>query len=282
MLSLATLLTPFGFEAGVPTKLVRHQDQRYDVEMLYREGYFDFYQSIQGRPVFDGCKRIVSFLGRPGTSAVFVGVYEVLGVQGPAAFPLPKGFPIPEMRANDCYRYTLRRDTRFDELEGRLVVDWGTGTRSWVQHYRDGGKRIIELLPEGYVHEFPGFMEVVLRHHELAKLLKHRDAHREWHRMLGAVAGIYLILDTKTGSQYVGSAYGEGGILARWRNYAETVHGGNKQLIALLGKRPRLAEDLQFSILQTLPVTLTAKEVIAHEVRHKTKLGTKAHGLNSN
>lgn len=282
MFNLASVLAPFGLEPNVPTKLVRHQDQRYDVEMLYREGHFDFYQSVQGRPVFDGCKRIVSFLGRPGTSAVFVGVYEVEGVKGPYTFDLPKGFPIPEMSTRDCYRYDLRRDARFDELAGRLVIDWGTGTRSWVQHYREGGKRVIEVLPEGYVHEFPGFMDVLLKHHELVKVVKHRDAHREWHRMLRSVAGVYLILDTKTGNQYVGSAYGEGGILARWRNYADSVHGGNKQLQELARQRPQLAGDLQFAILQTLPVTLTAKEVIAHEVRHKTKLGTRAHGLNSN
>ena len=51
---------------------------------------------------------------------------------------------------------------------------------------------------------------------------------------------------------------------------------------ALLEQRPDLSEHLQFAILQTWPVTLTASEVIDHEIRHKTKLGSRAHGLNSN
>jgi len=60
------------------------------------------------------------------------------------------------------------------------------------------------------------------------------------------------------------------------------VHGGNKRLRALAAERPELAQDLQFAILQTLPLKSTAKEVIVHEIRHKTKLGSRAHGLNSN
>lgn len=51
---------------------------------------------------------------------------------------------------------------------------------------------------------------------------------------------------------------------------------------ALTAEKPNLARDLQFAILQTLPVTSTAKEAVEHEVRHKTKLGSRAHGLNSN
>lgn len=282
MLNLASILTAFGFESGIPTKLVRHQDHRSDLEALYRAGQFDTYQSLQSRAAFAGCERIVSFLGRAGTTAVFVGVYDIEGVEGPADFVLPEDFLYPDMDTRGFYRYHLRRDTRFNELEGRLVVDWGRGTRSWVQHYRDGGKRVVEVLPEGYVHEFPGFMDVVLRHRELVRVIENRDAHREWHRMLGSVAGVYLILDTKTGNQYVGSAYGEGGLLSRWRTYANNVHGGNKLLKELLSQRSQLAGDLQFAVLQTLSVTLTAKEVIAHEVRHKNKLGTRAHGLNSN
>jgi len=35
----------------------------------------------------------------------------------------------------------------------------------------------------------------------------------EWHRMLGAVAGIYLIADRTSGRLYVGSASGAEGVL---------------------------------------------------------------------
>lgn len=282
MLTLTSLLQLYGFDSNVSTKLVRHQDSRWDVDLLWRQGHLEPYQAYQSRPVFQGAQRLVSFIGRPGTSALFVGVYDVLGVQRTSKFRLPKDFPYPEMGNGWQFEYDLRKDRAFRDLEGRLVVDWGKGTRSWVQNNRQASKPVIELLPAGYVTEWPGFAEVVLRHDELVKVVENRDAHREWHRMLSSVAAVYLILDTKTGDQYVGSAYGEGGLLGRWRNYAKSAHGGNKQLKALAAKRPDMARDLQFAILQTLPLASTAKEVVDHERRHKVKLGSRAHGLNSN
>jgi hypothetical protein len=282
VLALEHLLQPFGFDACLATKLVRHQDQRFDLAALYRAEQFEFYQSIQSRPIFANCDQIVSFFGREGTQAMFVGVYRVREVRGPALWPLPEGFLYPQMDVSNHYSYTLERDERFSDLRNRLVIDWGSGTRSWVQNFRAGVKRVIEVLPEGYVREFPGFLDFILRFDELKRIVENPIAHREWHRMLGSVSGVYLILDNLTGRQYVGSAYGQGGIIARWTQYAKTGHGGNDQLRALLSERPTAKGHLFFSVLQTLPLTLTAGEVIAFEVLHKQKLGTRAHGLNSN
>lgn len=278
MLTLHSMLLQFGFDENRSTKLVRHRDRRFDIEKIYRADQFDFYQSIQSQPVFQGCDQIVSFLGRPGTHAAFVGVYDVNHIEGPGNHALPDGFPFPHMNTANCYRYDLQMNGRFTDLRDRLVIDWGRGTRTWVQHYRHGVKPVVEVLPQGYVRQFPGFMDVVLSYDELVKIINNPVPHRDWHRMLGSVAGVYLILDTKTGDQYVGSAYGARGLLGRWQTYANTVHGGNNQLQALV-ERPR---DLQFAILQTLPLTLTAREVIEYEVLHKQKLGTRAHGLNGN
>lgn len=282
MLNLHSILLPFGFDPTKPTKLVRHQDRRFDVEQLYRADQFEFYQSIQRRPVFRAGDQIVSFLGRPGTHAVFVGVYDVLGVEEPLDRALPDGFLFPNMNTVNLYLYELRLNERFTDLRDRLVIDWGAGTRAWVQQYGQGEKPVVEVLPQGYVRQFPGFMDVVLSYDELVKIINNPVPHRDWHRMLGSVAGVYLILDTKTGNQYVGSAYGARGLLGRWQTYANTVHGGNQQLQALVESRPDVARDLQFAILQTLPLTLTAREVVAYEVLHKQKLGTRAHGLNDN
>lgn len=101
--------------------------------------------------------------------------------------------------------------------------------------------------------------------------------------MLSAVKGIYLILDKSTGNKYIGSAYRENGILGRWVEYADTNgHGNNKQLKALIEKDFKYARHFQFTILMTLPKTMTATEVIKREVLFKQKLGTKSFGLNSN
>lgn len=280
MLTLSSFLTLYGFDDQVPTKLVRHQDSRWDVNLLWRQGQLEPYQAYQSRPVFKGAQRLVSFIGRPGTGALFVGVYDVLSVTKVDEGRIPSNLSFADLGWQ--YHYDLRRDRAFRDLEGRLVIDWGKGTRSWVQHLTKKSKAVIELLPAGYVAEWPGFEEVVLRHDELVKVVSNPDAHREWHRMLASVAAVYLILDTKAGQQYVGSAYGNGGLLGRWREYAKTVHGGNKQMKLLAAERSGLAHDLQFAVLQTLPLASTSKEVVDHERRHKVKLGSRAHGLNSN
>jgi hypothetical protein len=282
VLALENLLTPFGFDQSRPTKLVRHKDKRLDVDLLYRAGQFEEYQSLQKREVFSNCKTLISFVGRSGTHALFVGIYHVVRVEGPKAHALSIDFKFPEMDVSNHYLYTLERDRRFDELQGRLVIDWGAGALSWVQKFRPNLKPVVEVLPRGYVGEFPGFMDVVLRFDELVNIVKNPLSHRDWHRMLKSIAAVYLILDTKTGNQYVGSAYGVNGLLSRWATYTENGHGGNKQLIALLALRPTAKEDFQFSILQTLPASTTANQVIADEGRHKQKLGSRAHGLNSN
>jgi len=282
MLALEHLLQPFGLDISRRTRLVRHQSQRIDIAALYRAGQFDIYQSFQSRPVFSKCDQIISFLGEAGTHAVFVGVYHFDGVTGPCTGQLPDDFLFPNMNVSNHYLYALTRDGRFDDLKDRLVIDWGAGTRSWVQKFRPSDKAVVEVLPKGYIKEFPGFLDFVLRFDELKTMVANPIANREWHRMLGSVAGIYLILDTSTGRQYVGSAYGDGGIICRWSDYARTGHGGNEQLKALFAERPNARQDLQFSVLQTLPSSLTAREVIACEALHKRKLGTRAHGLNSN
>lgn len=216
MLTLTSLLALYGFDDQVQTKLVRHQDSRRDVNLRWRQGQLEPYQAYQSHPVFQGAQRLVSFIGQPGTGALFVGVYDVLGVKRTDKFQLLRDFPYPETGTGWQYEYDLRRDTAFRDLEGRLVIDWGKGTRSWVQNLYAKSKAVTELLPAGYVADWPGFEEVALRHDQLVKVVSTLEAHREWHRMLASVAALYLILDTRTGQQYVGSAYGTGGLLARW------------------------------------------------------------------
>jgi hypothetical protein len=166
------------------------------------------------------------------------------------------------MKVDGVCRHNLARDPRFDSLARRPVIDWGTGTRSWVQSLQSKSKPIVELLPVGYVRDFPDFDQILLTHDQLVTVINNPTSHRAWHRMLSAVCAVYLILDTATGEQYVGSAYGEHGLLGRWSHYARTPHGGNQRLKAPLDKRPGAARELQFSVLQRLPSYATEQEVL--------------------
>lgn len=258
--------------------LVRHADTRWDLDLLVRTGHFEVYQTNQGKDRFARASHIVSFMGEAGTRSRFTGVYRVDGMSTTAR-PWPDGYPFAEMVPGKFW-YDLVRLTEFDEMVDRLIIDWGSGTRSWVQWLKP--KDVIEILPKGHVRDFPGFDNVVLGFHDLVRIIENRDANRTWHTMLRSVAGVYLITDTQDGNLYVGSACGEGGILGRWIDYAKTRHGGNARLVELLARDPDRHSSFQFSILRTLPRTMTKNEVVAVETLCKTKLGSRAFGLNDN
>ena len=113
-------------------------------------------------------------------------------------------------------------------------------------------------------------------------MFANEEAHRDWRIHLSAVAGIYLIVAEGTGNLYVGSAYGEGGIWGRWRNYARSGDGGDVRLRELIESDSSYPQQFRFSVLQTLPKTMAREEVISREVAYKHKLGKRAACLNGN
>jgi hypothetical protein len=52
----------------------------------------------------------------------------------------------------------LRLDERWVDLGGRLFIEWGDGTRAWVQRADNQNKLISELHSEFKEPEFPGFL----------------------------------------------------------------------------------------------------------------------------
>lgn len=279
-MNLFDILKLRGLDLNARTKLLRHRSTQYDIEAIFRGGYLNAYQSVQASDVLN-CDYVVSFVARGQSKACFAGVWEVEGridrseVEVPAAFPYPGFYHNPE----DIH-YKLTPVPGFEDLIGRVIIEWGKGTRSWHQWLKD--KPVVEILPQGYVSDFPGYLEFVLCHDELVNLVDHPDANRVWHQTLSSVAAIYLITDMSTGNQYVGSAYGRGGLMSRWSQYAKNGHGGNLELRALLDADPNRSASFQYTILQTLPASATAKETVQHEALYKRKLGSKTFGLNLN
>lgn len=175
--------------------------------------------------------------------------------------------------------YQLRRRPDFDALKDRLVIDWGLGTRMWHQWFETRPRPVVELLPQGHIAEFPGYHNVLLTYDELVAMVRYEVTNRMWHQRLEAVAGVYLIVDTGTNKQYVGSATGSGGILGRWKDYARSGHGGNVKLRELVEADGSSLQRLKFSILQTLDKGMTRQEVLDIEYLQMRKLGTR-NGLN--
>ncbi|WDM21293.1 GIY-YIG nuclease family protein [Paenibacillus polymyxa] len=274
-----------GLDLSKSIKLVRHQDPNYDTKYLYKRGMLDFYQSIQSNDVFGNCEYLISFLGYEQSKAIYIGAYRVISKStfNRSVTKVPPEYPYMEILEQPLFHYEVEKMDLLNDLADRLVIDWGASTRAWYQWLKkDNPKRVVEILPAGYVKEFPGFEDVILTFDELKTIVNSPDPNRIWHTMLSSVAGVYLITDMTDGSQYVGSASGKLGIMGRWRSYAETKHGGNIKLVTLLQREPERYKNFQYSILRTLPKSLTQIEVIGFEQIYKQKLGSRAFGLNGN
>lgn len=262
-------------------KVLRHKDTKRDLWALRtadkrcavlpnsEDKSFDAYQRNQSWDVFSDATHIISFIAERHRFARFVGVWEVLATT-------PK-------KKTRGFRYRTREAPGFASLEGRLVVAWGDGTRSWAQRlHTKGNKSISEILPPNYVMDFGGYYDFALTYDQLSQMIANPESNREWYRMLRSVSGVYLIVDQTTGEQYVGSAYGVGGIWGRWKAYTRNPSGGNVRLKQLLARSPGRHKAFQFSILRVLEPGVTKDAVIEQECWAKRKLGCRAHGLNGN
>jgi hypothetical protein len=283
-MNLNELVKMRGFDIKKRIKLVRHKEKGFDVNSLYKQGMIDIYQSIQSKDVFRDCDVILSFIGIEESKAVYIGAYEIGTKLNFSKENIPEYFPYKDMFEKDFYyQYQLNKINLLEDMVDRLVIDWGKSAINWQQWlYEDKPKQIIEVLPQGYVKDFPGFDEIILTYDELKTIVKNPDANKVWHTMLASVSGVYLIVDMTDGSQYVGSAYGKNGILGRWNEYVDKKHGGSARLEALLIVEPNRYYMFQFTVLRTLPKSMMSNQVIAYEQMYKQKLGSRAFGLNGN
>jgi hypothetical protein len=278
-LGIIDLLTLKNFDPASRAKIIRHKDPKFPAHELLRSGWLETYQSFQTKPVFDGVDFVISTVGLDGTKARFVGVYRVGGRQPATAVPLPAGCPYADWNQSGYY-YQLERLPEYDEFQHRIVIEWGTATRNFHQWVTN--KPVFELLPEGagLLPIFRDYLDFTLTHDELRFLRENPGANPDWRSRLSAVAGIYLILASTSGAQYIGSATGVEGIWGRWRDYATTGHGGNILLRELMEKDSAYPKAFTYSVLQILPRSVDRKVVLEWERRYKAKLGSRVHGLN--
>ena len=82
------------------------------------------------------------------------------------------------------------------------------------------------------IKDFPGFDNVNINRETFETIFAQSIV--SWKNALSKVKGIYLIVDTKTGKQYVGKADGEEGIWQRWKTYYENGHGDDVELKQLI------------------------------------------------
>jgi CubicO group peptidase (beta-lactamase class C family) len=272
MIGFNTLLRAEGIDP-TDVKLVRHQDTRHPERptpyQLWQcdDGRFDLYQKLQKRAVFKGAKFLASFVATPLDETLFVGMYRNKGV-GKARRGIAD--PSSGKDAGGWNLYDLVPSSRLKEYEGRLVIAWGEGYRSWVQLARKQDKAVVEVRRKAHEPLFPGFLDFSTRLSNLA------GVPASWRTILSAVSGVYLFTHPETGKQYVGSAQGTGGFWGRWEQYVASGHGGNKRM------RDIPVADYQISVLEVAASSASPDDVAKMESRWKEKLLTRKFGLNAN
>ena len=243
----------------------------------------------QSRDIFSKYKLIITFVATERTGCLLRGAFINKGIGGAPIskelFIKKNGYKYREWekycKNNNIEEtanifYDLEKCGVLEEFKNRLIIEWGTSTQSWYQRKLD--KEILEVLPKGFVSDFPGWNEVLISHQELKEITCNPNGNRDWYQFLSEHDGVYVILDKKTSQKYVGSAYSAkengGGIWGRWASYANTGHNGNKALKELDSLDPKNCENFMYSIHYVVPRSPTSrKDVLFHEHLLKKKIG---------
>ena len=273
MLTFNDLLSLEGVDAA-QVRLVRHQDNRVKPGRLYEawrndRAAFERYQSIQQRNVFTVGDLLASFIVTEVRKTVFVGLYEVAGI---TTCPAGGVDALTGVDVSGYNSYDLRLLGQLGDYIDKVVIDWGAGTRSWVQRAANQPKPVLEIT-EQYEPRFPGFREFVRPVDDIPTLP------HGWQQVLRAVKGVYLLVDVESGQQYVGSAKGADSLFGRWLEYANGGHGGDVGLKASARHGRRY---YQVSVLEVVDGNTPDDTIEQIESYWKSKLLSRRFGLNAN
>ena len=230
-------------------------------------GKFSDYQNHQTQKNF-GRKYILSLCYLNKDEWLFVGIYESLGVVGTV-----------KEADRELYKYNTRLTDIGAELIGKLVVGFKKDFRQSYPNLETclDNLEVLELKREVLKVEFPGYDNVNVTWRELESLIETPA----WKTALENQKAVYLIVDTKTGKKYVGSAYGDNMLLGRWRNYIANGHGGNKLLKSL--DFEYIKENFKYSILEIFKSSVDDEIIINRESFWKEVLLTRTDfGYNGN
>lgn len=258
--------------------LIRHTEDK--IGRFARLGYLRERTGTQSES-FIGRDRSywMTFMGEPGGTTRFVALYEMAGKQPLEPGLLPAGYPSQEFNPGD-EMYDLIPCNLLAEYENRLTIDWGGAYVNWAQ-YGTNDKRIVSI--EERKPRFPGFDKLLLPFDDLSDIIGNPELYSAYRDAMSQVSAVYLVVDTVSGQQYVGSAYGENGLWGRWAEYVNSNgEGGNKLMHNLMSEHPDRYHALRYTVLRILDKTTPRTDVIALEGVYKRKLGSRAFGLNAN
>lgn len=264
-------------------KLIRHSLSDEKAAACNKVGMLFAYTRHQALNFSNDYHYWVTFINDGGTYARLQSCYRVNGFVPDTPDVCPVDLPVCEAReyqGNNAL-FDLEYVDLLKEYEGKLVIDWGKAAISW--HQKGTNEKPIVAIESPNRKPFVGFENLILSYDELKEVIEGDADYASWHDAMKAVNAVYLIVDTKTGKQYVGSTYNGDGLLGRWKTYVSTGgHGKDKGLIEHLQSGNHSCQNLQFSVLQVLPKSFSDKQIVAVETLWKKKMLTRQFGLNEN
>ena len=181
--------------------------------------------------------------------------------------------------------YEANEIKKYEKFFGRVIIKHRKSRPQGV-YFKTVQDRleVLQILPSIFDGiDFPGYDKVLLSYEQLYTII-HRQK-RDWIAALENQKAIYLITDMQSGKHYVGSAYGENGmLLQRWTNYMNDGHGGNKLLndVVNIEGFDYVKKNFQYSILENYNARVDKHIILERESWWKKALGSRVFGLNAN
>lgn len=183
--------------------------------------------------------------------------------------------------------YELEEKSEYKKYVGRLILSFhrysGLRGRAFNLENHIDKLTVNEILQDIYEGEvFPGYDKINHDFHVLEAIIKKEK--KDWKTALQNLKGIYLITDKSNGKSYVGSAYGDQGIWARWQCYIGTGHGWNDELVKLISEKgiDYARTKFKIALLEIFSMDTPDKDITSRESKWKLILMTREHGYNGN
>ena len=174
----------------------------------------------------------------------------------------------------------------YEKYFGRVIVKFHNEHEQlvrWLNNLKSD-LEVSQILPDTFRDDsFPGYDNVKLSYSDLKRIVK--NSYNDWIAALSNQKAVYLITDTNTGKLYVGSATSKNEmLLKRWKDYLETGHGGNKELIKLVEAEgiEYIEKHFQYSILENYNAKVEDDFVRDRESWWKEVLKSNVFGYNDN
>ena len=173
-------------------------------------------------------------------------------------------------RGTDVYNYSYKIEEiqDYNPYVGRLKVGLKKPSRGKAFRLEKhlGDMVVSEVLQLPYSGEaFPGYECINHAFSDLRTVFETEKP--DWKAALQNVKGVYVIVDKSNGKRYVGSAYGDSGIWARWNCYIGTGHGWTNELTKLIEQKgyEYSMKNFQMSLLEYRPMKTDDGEIIKRE-----------------